>query len=111
MKDVHESLCGYKLYPYLNPSIAKMSNDSPAFDEKEFDSREFKLTQTDGAIDDGRSGCSGYAHEFLVCAILEFQKDMQAPETITEPFRLLPEGSDLKPPITFLRKGSKRTSL
>jgi hypothetical protein len=99
VEDIQDSFCVYSCYPHLNPSTAEMSFDPAPLGKKEIRSGEAISTKADGRYDE-----SIYMHEFLVRAILDFQSDMKKPETITEPFRSVPEGSVLKPPITFLRK-------
>jgi hypothetical protein len=92
-------------YPHLNPSTAEMSFEPYTLDPNDSDSGDISSSQT---VNEGAE--SLFVHEFLVCAILDFQRDMKKPETIIEPLRSVPEGSVLKPPITFLRKCNKKPS-
>jgi hypothetical protein len=76
-----------------------MSFDPAPLGKKEIRSGEAISTKADGGYTQ-----SIRMHEFLVRAILDFPSDMKKPETITEPFRSVPQESVLKPPSTFLRK-------
>ncbi len=93
-------------YPHLNPSTAEMSFEPCFLEPNDFDSGDISSSQ----IVDEACAESVFMYEFLVCAILDFQRDMEKPVSTTEPFRSVSEDSVLKPPITFLRKCNKKPS-
>jgi hypothetical protein len=84
--------------------MAEISFGPTSLDQEDIDPG---LTHHD---DDEKSDGSTYIHEFLACAILDFQSDTKD-EIVIEPLRSLPEGSVLKPPVNFLRKRNTRANL
>ena len=78
MKDVNDLICGYSCYPHLKSSTAEMSFDPASLEQKVVDSW---VILKEHECYDASSEKSAYVHEFLVCGILDFQRNQQVAKT------------------------------